>query len=691
MEQILPGVWKASFGSAEPDTPLRLCPRSPHLAGLKGMRAAGECPLDGERIKARKVKRGMLVDIPLGLDEQIYGLGLQLNSFNQRKRKKMLRVNSDPELDLGDSHAPVPFYVSTAGYGVLVDTARYVTFNFGETVRKKMAGEAERQPKGRPYPPEDTFHWLKEDRGGPVQVEIPASSGVDLYIFGGPTLREAVQRYNLFSGGGCLPPRWGLGMWYRASLSFGQEKVLAMAAALRAEGMPCDVLGLEPGWQTHAYPCSHVWHPKFPDPAQMLERLDGLNYRANLWTHAFVHPTSPVYEDLYEHSGDHEVLGGLAPDLVDPSARQILGEHYLREHIDIGVSGYKLDECDNSDYNGIHWMFPESSQFPSGVDGEVMHSLYGVKFQEMILELFRRRGRRTYSSVRSSYALAAPLPFVLYSDLYNHRQFVRGVVNMGFSGLLWTPEVRDASSEEDLVRRMQAVVLSPQALVNAWYINNPPWKQWRRAENNRDEYLPAGSRLEEICRQAMILRMQLIPYLYAAFNRYHHEGIPPFRALVMDWPEDKAVRNVDDEWMIGDRLLAAPVTAGQSAREVTLPEGRWYDFWSGAEVAGGRRFTLEVPLDRIPLFVRGGAVLPLARATLHTADPASLELEARVYGDGAEGCELFEDDGTSLAHEGGAYNRLSLSWQAGVGTLARIGSYSGLLYRVSEWKEMRVA
>jgi alpha-D-xyloside xylohydrolase len=690
MTQIYPGVWKITLGDPEADTPLNLCTYTPKLSGLEQMSAVAECPIREDLIVFRKVKRGMVLEIPMGADEQIYGLGLQLGSFNQRKRKKMLRVNSDPRLDLGDSHAPVPFYVSTAGYGVLVDTARYTTFTFGGTAEKKFPGEEDRIPKGKSYPPDSFYNWVTQDRGGPVLVEIPASAGVDLYIFAGPTMRAAVQRYNLFSGGGCLPPRWGLGVWYRTSFGFGQEQVVAMAQALRAEEMPCDVLGLEPGWQSHAYPCSHTWNNNFPDPAGLIRRLDGLNYHANLWTHAYTHPTSPVYEALYPYSGDYAVLGGLVPDLIGEKAREILGAIYQREHVDLGVSGYKLDECDNSDYNGVHWMFPEASQFPSGTDGEVMHSLFGMKFQEMILDLYRKRGLRTYGNTRSSYALAAPQPFVLYSDLYNHKEFIRGMVNSGFSGLLWTPEVRDADSEEDLIRRLQVAALSPQALINAWYINNPPWKQWRRAENNRGEFLPDGAGLQAACKQVLDLRMQLIPYLYAAFYRYHQEGIPPFRALVLDWPDDANTYGIDDAWMIGDRLLAAPVTSGEQARSVYLPAGQWYDFWTGDAFAGGQHITVDVPLDHIPLFVSGGAVLPLARETMHTADPASLELEARVYGDGAWSCLLFEDDGMTLANEQGEFNRLELSWDAERkhGSVQRSGAYIGLTYQTIEWKVM---
>src|SRR5207244_4842647 len=118
------------------------------------------------------------------------------------------------------------------------------------------------------------------------------------------------------------------------------------------------------------------------------------------------------------------------------------------------------------------WAFPNLSTFPSGCDGEQMHALFGLRYQHALLEQFNKRNRPTYGLVRSSGALAAPYPFVLYSDLYDHRQFIRGLVTSSFSGLLWCPEVRDAKTPGDLIRRLQSVVFSPLAMINAWSIKN---------------------------------------------------------------------------------------------------------------------------------------------------------------------------------------------------------------------------
>jgi alpha-D-xyloside xylohydrolase len=374
--------------------------------------------------------------------------------------------------------------------------------------------------------------------------------------------------------------------------------------------------------------------------------------------------------------------------MAQPEVRQILAEQHGREHVDRGVSGYKLDECDNSDYIHTPWSFPEISQFPSGLDGEQMHVLLGRYYQEAIDGLFHERDTRTFGQVRSSGALAAPYPFVLYSDLYNHKEYIRGVVNCGFGGLLWTPEVRHARSDEDLIRRLQSVVLSPQVSINGWYIKHPPWKQWQRQANNNDELHPERERVERVCRKWLELRMQLVPYLYSALFSYWREGVPPFRALVLDWPDDPLVREIDDQYLIGDRLMAAPVVAGQPVRGVYLPEGTWHDFWTGARHEGGRSIEVEVPLEQSPLYVRDGAVLPTAEPTLHSGDAAAWELTVRVYGDGARGAVLVEDDTTSYAFSRGEYVLVSLTWDAEAqrGSVERRGSFSGPRYRVREWR-----
>lgn len=685
-KEVYPGVWKFTLGTPEKITPAATRRYPPAASGLATLPPAGACPVP---VSGMATRRGYLVRAPLEPNEIMYGLGLQLQSFIQRGLKKKLRVNADPKMDSGDSHAPVPFYVTTRGYGVLVDTARYATFYCGNQRRKPerpRPAAAPKDPAG--VAPNDlpvAYRRYGMGEPGEMLVEIPQAEGVDVYVFGGPTMRLAVQRYNLFAGGGALPPRWGLGMWYRCKSDYDQAEVLKLTAEFRERRIPCDVFGLEASWLSHAYSCSFAWGEKFPEPAAMARKLSEEHYRLNLWEHAFTHPTSPIYEALLPHSGDYEVWGGIVPDFLAPEARKIFAEFHEAKHVAIGVSGYKIDECDNSDFTGA-WSFPEVSAFPSGADGEQMHSLFGLRYQDTIQGIFEKRGMRTYGLVRSSQALAAPYPYVLYSDLYDHREFIRGLANAGFSGLLWTPELRNAENTEDLIRRLQVVVFSPMALLNAWYIKNPPWKQVNRQANNAGQFDPQWEETEARCRAVMELRMRFVPYLHAAFVRYRREGLPPFRALVMDYPDDPQTWRIDNQYLMGDGLLVAPVVAGEAERAVYLPEGEWFDYWTGERHAGRQRVTIPVPLERIPLFVRAGTLLPLAEPTQHTADPRSWRITALAYGGGAVAGTLFEDDGA--LDPGLTEVRLRWDGAGNSGSVERWGAGQGLRYEIIAWKRI---
>ncbi|HET7347826.1 MAG TPA: TIM-barrel domain-containing protein [Acidobacteriaceae bacterium] len=640
---VHPGIWKATIGNPENYTPVSGRTIAPDAKAIQQLPALTEAPFAS--ISGKVDSRGCLITLPLDEHEEIFGFGLQMLSFAQRGKKKTVRVNADPKVDSGDSHAPAPFYVSTKGYGVLVDTCRYASFYCGDARRKPSHSAS--TPKSANVQTPGSTRNVQAGEPSHMLVDIPRASGVDVYLFAGPAMLDAVRRYNLFSGGGVEPPEWGLGFWYRAVGTANSSEALAIARDLRDSKIPCDVLGLEPGWQSHAYSCSFVWDKgRFPDPAGFIKDATALGYRVNLWEHAFTHLSSPLFDPLHPHSGDYGVWGGLVPDFAGKPAREIFGEYHGKNFVDLGVSGFKLDECDNSDFTK-GWSFPEFSSFPSGVDGEQMHSVFGLRYQDAILDQFESRGKQTYSLVRSSGALAAPYPFVLYSDLYGHRDFVRALVNSGFSGLLWCPEVRDATSSEDLIRRLQTAVFSPLAMVNAWYIKNPPWKQIDQKKNNAGELAEGWQELERRCRDLIEWRMKLVPYLRGAFAKYALDGTPPFRALALDFPNDQKLHTVDDQYMVGDRMLVAPLFAGEASRKVVLPAGAWHDFWSGKPYEGGRAYTVSSEQENIPVFVKAGSIVPLGGVGMTTDAESTRGLTVAVFGDGSmpwrlEGSSGFE-------------------------------------------------
>ena len=667
---VLPGIWRATVGTPERHTPVndRLVP--PAAIKLTALGAPEQPVLSAAAGSVDA--RGAHVSLPLLQGELMYGFGLQLTSFQQRGKKRTVRVNADPKGDSGDSHAPVPFYVSTRGYGILVDTFRQAQFYCGDSHPKPL------QPVTSGAVAVNTPAEMREEdrhEAAQVEIEVPRCNGVDVYLFAGPTMLKVVERYNLFSGGGVAPPEWGLGFWYRPEMHMTATEVLELAQQFRARNIPCDVLGLEPGWQTHAYSCSFVWErARFPNPQDFIAEAGKAGFRVNLWEHAFTHPLSPMFPALVRHAGSRAVWQGLVPDFAGESARQVFADYHARTFVDAGISGFKLDECDNSDFTQ-GWSWPDFATHPSGLDGEQMHAAFGLRYQHAVLQAFQSRRQETYSLVRSSGALAASYPFVLYSDLYDHREFVRGLINAGFTGLLWCPEVRDAVSEEDLLRRLQTVVFSPLAMVNAWYIKNPPWQQIDRDRNNKGERAPGWGSLEARCKKIIQQRMSLVPYLRAAFARYATQGTPAFRSPVLDFPDDVALRNIDDQYMVGDRLLVAPFFAGESDRTVTLPAGtNWHDFWTGAHHTGGTTLHIAAAHRDMPVFIQANSLMPWAEPGPNSAAPEARRLHVRVYGDGSNSWHGAGED----------LQGLSLTWRGGAGTVIPAEA-TNRSYQVVRW------
>lgn len=539
-----------TFGQPEAVVPSRFC------SGFCYKETEVVYPV--EEIRFRRNTRGCVLEFPQG-EERIYGFGLQLNGFDQREQELILRVNADPVKNTGDSHAPVPFFVTTGGYGIYLDTARNIEVHCGA-----------RTAEGRRV----------------ISVQVPNASGIEIYIIEGRSITEITAQYNRLSGSGCQVPEWGLGVLYRCNWHYSQQRVLDTAAYFRKADIPCGILGLEPGWHTCNYPCSYQWNRElFPEPEKMVKQLREMGYHLNLWEHAYVSRESPIYEELREYSGSYRVLGGLVPDLATEEGSRVFAEYHKKNLTDRGIDGFKLDECDNTNLVEYGWkMFPNCAEFPSGMDGEQYHNLFGVLYMKTILRALE--GYPTLSEVRSAGALCASYPFVLYSDLYDHRNFIRGVVNAGFSGLLWSPELRHAESREDLLRRLQTVVFSVQCLINGWYCEEVPWKEYD---------------CEEEVRELLRERERQIPRLMRAFERYHNTGIPPIRALVMDYTEDEQTFELDDEYLFGEDLLVAPMTAQDSARRVYLPEGSWQDYWTREPIACGWH---EVCTDKIPVYRR---------------------------------------------------------------------------------------
>jgi alpha-D-xyloside xylohydrolase len=686
VQEMAPGVTRVTVGVVDQFSPYNLLQEKPKIEAMKQLPVA-DMGVGPKGIRIEITSRGAIVHIPLGNTEELYGFGLQINSFRQRGLKRRPIVNDNPLNDLGFTHAPTTFYLSNKGYGILINTSRYTTFYCG--THKQVKGDVNvNTGSGNVAQSVEELYKNTNNKSGEVIVDIPGAKGGDVFIFNGPTLKNALQRYNLFSGGGAMPAMWGLGLQYRMKGESKQEDVYNMVNYFRDNHIPVDVIGLEPRWQSAAYSCSYVWNKdNFPAPQELIDKMNTQGIKLNLWEHAYVAPVSPIYGALASSAGDYRVWNGLVPDFAGKTAPTIFADYHKKTFVDNGIAAFKMDECDNSNLTegGAVWAFPELSQFPSGIDGEQMHQQFGTYYVQTMYDIYKKANKRTYFSIRSLNDFASSYPAVLYSDTYVHKEYIRMISNSGFSGLLWSPEVRESANVKELCRRAQTTILAAQTVFDSWYLKSPPWLQFDRNKNNRGEMLPNAKEVEAKIRTLLNFRMSFIPYLYSAFAKYNREGVPPFRALVVDYPDDKNTYNVWDEYLIGDNVIAAPLADSASTRKVYLPAGNWYDYNTNKVYAGGQSYSVTTGLDQIPIFIKEGTILPIAKPVAFVGPNTAFDITCYVYGKAATPAYLFEDDGTTFNFEKNAFNTINLSWQNGKGKVISKGNYKAKRYNIKSW------
>jgi len=693
VSKVANGVWRVRFGRPEQDVPTAFRQREAMTGQINGLGDAVQVPFLLESVLFRRASGRLVVYVPCDEpEEEIYGFGLDPGAYRQKGLRKYLTVSAQTWKETGASHGPVPFYVSTAGYGVYVDTARVPFVHVARLTAKasRTGHSSEAQLKTSE---EALYSEQKAEGRLEVVFDIPAAAGVDVYIFAGVTLREVVQRYILFSGGGCVPPMWGLGLKYRTYTKADQATAMDVAQALRHFQIPCDMFGLEPGWQTHAYSSSLVWsRARFPDPEGLICQLRKQGFRLNLWEHAYIHPSSPLFDPLGDRSGDYLVWEGLVVDFADTEASRLFADFHDVEFVQKGVSGFKLDECDRQIITDSKpFNYPYATSFPSGIDGDQMTQLYGYLYQKAIYSVFQKHNQRTWGDVRATGALAAPLPFSLYSDAYGFDQYLRQLVNASFCGLLWSPEVRRSRTFDELANRVAMSAFAPQMCLNIWFAPNPIWVQYDGEKNKANELLPEDDRqkVADMIRKIVNLRMSLLPYFYSAFYDYRYRGIPPTRSLLIDTPDDQNLLGVDNQFMFGESLMVAPFMGNASGREVYFPSGRdWVDYRTNIIYLGGSTHHFAGKPGDVPLFVKLNTLLPLAKPLQFIGSDSIFEITVKVYGDEPVPFTLMEDDGETFNFEKGLRNRVVLEWNRGKGTVSRYGRFEGQRYLVAGWRKL---
>ena len=647
------GIWKISVGKQEKVTLLSELDITPQW---KAIEEIGDAPLaiDPKDVKTEVVDGKTYIRFPLDKDEKIFGLGLNFKTVEQRGRVMRLHVDHYGGSDNGRTHAPIPFFVSSKGYGALINSARYIDVWLGTSVRQDSSNPPVAKDRNTDK------DWTAQPYSDNLEFLIPAE-GAEVIVFSGKTMLDVVRRYNLYNGGGCLPPKWGLGFWHRVPSLFTDTEIEREVQEFRDKGFPLNVVGLEPGWMTASYPCTYEWdNTRFPNPQAFTKKMKESNIQTNLWMNPYISPKGELYDRIKPYTSSHTVWCGIVPDYMMSEAQRILIDHFKKHQLNLGVSGYKMDENDGYD----SWLWPDVASFPSGTSAEQMRQIYGSLMQKVTTQMYKDENKRTYGLVRAANAGTTSFPYVIYNDYYNHHDFITALVNSSFIGVLWTPEVRASRTSEEWLRRMQTVCFSPLAMLNAWADGTKPWTFPEVAES---------------VKAISLLRMQLIPYLYTAFADYTFKGTPPVRAMNLEEgynmdekmlqvsfdatnnPYALAIKKeVKDQFMVGNSLLVAPLFEGEKERKVILPKGKWYDFYTGEFAGEGEIISVSPGLDKIPVYVKDGGIVPMF-PPIRQIENKQYPLEVRHYGNAPGIYDLYDDDGETFNYQKGEFVRIVLT------------------------------
>ncbi|NMA70802.1 MAG: glycoside hydrolase family 31 protein [Firmicutes bacterium] len=529
---------------------------------------------------------------------------------------------------------------------------------------------------------ENTFRsHFDMDSDGSGRYHIWAEGGrLVYYLLAGPTFPQVLERYTQLTGRMPLPPRWSLGYHQSRWGYLTQQEVAEVARTFRERRLPCDVIHLDIDYMDGFR--VFTWHPnRFPDPEALCARLKEQGFRVVTIVDPGVKkdPSYAFFQEgleagLYVEAPSGEPVTGQVwpgevhfPDFLQERTRRWWGDAH-RALLDRGVAGIwnDMNEPVIFDARDEDRTLPETAVHRTD-QGEVrqhreVHNLYGLLMGKATYEGLRRLRpeERPFLLTRSGFAGIQRYAAVWTGDnssWWEHLAMsIPMLLNLGLSGVAFVgPDIGGFSEDatpELMVRWMQLGAFYP-------FCRNHSAKTFRRQEP-----WTFGPEVEALAREALELRYQLLPYLYTRFWEAHTRGWPIMRPLVWHAPDDPVAARTEDAFFVGADLLVAPVLQpGARERLVYLPQGEWVDFWTGTCYEGGAHQVVEAPLERIPLFVRAGAALPLGPVIQHTGEAGWARLILRLF-PGTRPSRwqgtLYEDDGASLAYEQGVSSRRSL-------------------------------
>lgn len=523
-------------------------------------------------------------------DEKIFGLGESFGTFNKRGSRVVLFTDDANGTQNETMYKPVPFFMSSRGYGIFMHTSTPITCDFGEyisSVSSLMIGDEE----------------------------------LDLFVsLGDP--KDILDEYTELTGKSPVPPLWSFGFWMSRITYFSEEEGRAVVNLLRKHKIPSDVLHFDTGWFGVDWQCDYTFAAdRFDDPEKMMRDFTEQGIRTCLWQLPYFVPKNKLFDeiiskDLYVKNDkgnlprEDAVLDFTNPETVEWYQGKIRGL------LDQGVSVIKVDFGEAAPFDGI---------YSNGRTGFYEHNLYPLRYNKAVSDITKEVTGDRIIWARSTWAGSQRYPMHWGGDPANTYSAMSATLRAGLSiGLtgfsFWSHDIGGFVSKtpENVYRHW-----TPFGMLTSHVRSHgaPPTEPWEYGEDFMDAF-----------RRAANMRYELMPYIYAQAHDCSAKGLPMLRALFIEFPDDPGSWLIDNQYMFGSDMLVAPLFNDEMDRDVYLPGGNWIDYQTGERYAGGWHHITAGEIPVIAL-VREGSVIPHIKLAQSTAFMDWSKIDLKVYGD----------------------------------------------------------
>lgn len=538
--------------------------------------------------KARDYSRSMDAVFSMSPEEKIFGCGESFTQFNKRGQKVILWTDDANGVQNETMYKPIPFYMSSRGYGVFMHHSTPITIDFGKYfngANSMMIGDDE----------------------------------LDLFVFIGQP-KDILDEYTDLTGKTQMPPLWSFGFWMSRITYFSEQEGREIAKNLRKNKIPSDVIHFDTGWFDVDWRNDYEFSKnRFNDPAKMIADMKEEGFNVCLWQLPYFSPKNTLFDEIIEKDLAVKDAKGNIPyedaalDFTNPETIKWYQDK-IASLLKLGVGVIKVDFGEAGPATGI---------YHNGRTGFYEHNMYPLRYNKAVAEITKKVTGNNIIWARSSWAGSQRYPLHWGGDAATTNTAMaatlRGGLSLGLSGFsFWSHDVGGFTTKapEDLYRRW-----TPFGMLTSHVRSHgePPTEPWEYSE----EFLKGF-------RNADNMRYQLMPYIYAQAKHASENGLPMLRAMFVEFPDDPGTWLIDDQYLFGSDMLVAPLFENVVERNVYLPAGKWIDYQTGNVYEKGWNL-IKAGAIPIIVLVKDGAVIPHIKLAQSTKYMDWTKIELKVY------------------------------------------------------------